>query len=91
MYTDNPIVLYEYQKTRNTSHPREFLKDYQGVVVTDGYQVYHTLDKEYEDLTVAGCWSHSRRRFANVVKPLVEAFFAWVKEHQNDVPAKSET
>ena len=137
MYTENPIVLYEYQKTRNTSHPREFLKDYQGVVVTDGYQVYHTLDKEYEDLTVAGCWSHSRRRFANVVKslgkdkakdtlandalkqigaiykleesfkeltseerlkqrqlivkPLVEAFFAWVKEHQNDVPAKSET
>lgn len=137
MYTENPIVLYEYQKTRNTSHPREFLKDYQGVVVTDGYQVYHTLDKEYEALTIAGCWSHSRRRFANVVKslgkdkakdtlandalkqigaiykleesfkeltseerlkqrqlivrPLVEAFFAWVKEHQNDVPAKSET
>ena len=63
MYQDKQIILYEYQKTRNTSHPREFLKDFQGVCVTDGYQVYHTLDKEMEDLTIAGCWVHCRRRF----------------------------
>ena len=70
MYKEHPIVLYEYQKTRNASHPREFLKEYGGVVVTDGYQVYHTLEKERENLTIAGCWSHSRRRFANMVKVL---------------------
>ena len=70
MYTKAPIVLYEYQKTRNTSHPREFLKDYSGTVVTDGYQVYHSLEKQREDLKIAGCWSHARRRFANVVKSL---------------------
>lgn len=70
MNNTDPIVLYEYQKTRNTSHPREFLKDYSGIVVTDGYQVYHSLEKEREDLRIAGCWSHSRRRFANVVKVL---------------------
>ncbi|HPU62559.1 MAG TPA: IS66 family transposase [Mobilitalea sp.] len=132
-----PIILYEYQKTRNTSHPREFLKDYKGTCVTDGYQVYHTLEKEREDLKIAGCWSHARRRFADVikalgndkakdtlawqalkqigaiyrieeklatltpkermkrrqlsVKPLVEAFFAWIRENQNKVPPKSET
>lgn len=137
MYDAAPIVLYEYQKTRNASHPREFLKNYSGIVVTDGYQVYHSLEKEREDLIIAGCWSHARRRFANVVKalgkekckgtlaydalkqiaaiyrveglltelspeerqrqrqltakPLVEAFFAWVKQHQNDVLPKSET
>jgi transposase len=137
MYDAAPIVLYEYQKTRNTSHPREFLKDYSGIVVTDGYQVYHSLEKEREDLRIAGCWSHARRRFANVVKtlgkekakgtfandalkqiaaiykiegllaelspeerqrqrqltvkPLVEAFFAWVRQHQNEVLPKSET
>lgn len=137
MYEHSPIILYEYQKTRNTSHPREFLKDYSGVVVTDGYQVYHTLEKEREDLVIAGCWSHARRRFANVVKslskekakgtlaydalkqisyiykiegslselspkerqkqrqltvkPLVEAFFAWVKKNQDFVLQKSET
>lgn len=137
MYDASPIVLYEYQKTRNASHPREFLKDYSGTVVTDGYQVYHTLEKEREDLKIAGCWSHTRRRFANVVKtfgkeksrgtlaydalkqiaaiykiegllgelsaeerrrqrqltvkPLVEAFFEWVKKHKNEVLPKSET
>lgn len=34
-----------------------------GICVTDGYQVYHTLEKEREDLTIAGCWVHARRRF----------------------------
>ncbi len=137
MYTDKPIVMYEYQRTRNTNHPREFLKEYSGIVVTDGYQVYHTLEKEREDLQIAGCWSHARRHFSNVVKsydketakntlayealkqisaiyklengltdltskdrlkqrqlsvkPLVEAFFAWINNHVKDVPSKSET
>lgn len=63
LYEDKQIVLYEYQKTRNASHPREFLKDYSGICVTDGYQVYHTVEKELEDLTIAGCWVHGRRRF----------------------------
>ena len=63
MYRDRQIILYEYQKTRNASHPREFLRDYTGICVTDGYQVYHTLEKEKEDLTIAGCWVHGRRKF----------------------------
>ena len=70
MYKANPIVLYEYQRTRNTSHPREFLKNYSGTVVTDGYQVYHTLEKERYDLKIAGSWSRARRHFANVIKTL---------------------
>ena len=63
MYPEKQIILYEYQRTRNASHPREFLKNYSGICVTDGYQVYHTLEKEHEDLTIAGCWVHARRRF----------------------------
>ena len=61
MYTERQIVLYEYQKTRNASHPRKFLKDFNGVCVTDGYQVYHTIEGEREDLRIAGCWSHYPR------------------------------
>ena len=63
LYQKRQIVLYEYQQTRNASHPREFLKGYDGICVTDGYQVYHTLEKELEELTIAGCWVHCRRRF----------------------------
>lgn len=68
LYQKGQIVLYEFQKTRNTSHPREFLKNYSGICVTDGYQVYHTLEKEKEDLTIAGCWVHGRRRFDESLK-----------------------
>ena len=70
MYTDKQIVLYEYQRTRNASHPRAFLKEYSGVCVTDGYQVYHTVEKELEDLTIAGCWVHARRRFDEALKTI---------------------
>jgi hypothetical protein len=31
--------------------------------VTDGYQVYHTVEKELEELAIAGYWIHARRRF----------------------------
>lgn len=68
LYQDRQIVLYEYQQTRNASHPREFLKGYDGICVTDGYQVYHTLEKELEELTIAGCWAHCRRRFDEALK-----------------------
>lgn len=137
MYTDRQIVLYEYQRTRNASHPREFLKDFSGVCVTDGYQVYHTIEGEREDLRIAGCWSHARRRFDEAVKalpkanrkdsraylaltmiqavyreenqlknlsaqerqnrrqlsvkPLLETYFAWVRENLPKVPQKSKT
>lgn len=63
MNPEKQIILYEYQLTRNASHPREFLKEFKGICVTDGYQIYHTLEKEKEDLTIAGCWVHMRRRF----------------------------
>lgn len=132
MYRDRQIILYEYQKTRNASHPREFLKDYTGICVTDGYQVYHTLEKEREDLKIAGCWVHCRRRFNDalevipkahrkesilhlimkqiqaiyreekklsdlstkdrlmqrqlVLKPLVDAFFAYLKQNEPKIP-----
>lgn len=36
---------------------------FSGICVKDGYQVYHTLEKEKEDLTIAGCWVHGRRKF----------------------------
>ena len=137
MYTDRQIVLYEYQRTRNAGHPREFLKNFSGICVTDGYQVYHTIENEREDLRIAGCWSHARRRFDEAVKalpkaaqkdsraylalsmiqaiyreekqlkelsaqerqnrrqlnvrPLVEAYFTWVRENFQKVPQKSKT
>ena len=69
-YEEHPFILYEYQKTRKADHPREFLKEFRGICLTDGYQVYHTIDGERDDLTIAGCWAHGKRRFAEVVKAM---------------------
>ena len=119
MYPEKQIILYEYQKTRNASHPREFLKDYSGICVADGYQVYHTLEKEKEDLKIAECWGHCMRKFHEaleiraiyreegkfsglssdertarrqlVVKPLVDAFFAYLKQNSDRVSKNDKT
>lgn len=66
-------VLYDYQKSRKADAPQEFLADFAGKLVCDGYQVYHTLEKR-EDINfkVAGCWAHARRPFAGVYKSLGE-------------------
>lgn len=70
MYEDKQIVLYDYHETRNSSHPREFLKDFNGICVTDGYQVYHAIEKERQDLRIAGCWVHARRKFDEALEVL---------------------
>ena len=72
-YTDTPIILYEYQRTRKADHPEEFLKGYKGIVVCDGYSAYRKLDRENPDIIFAGCWSHARRRFAEALKALPKA------------------
>lgn len=67
----NPAIVYDYQKTRKADAPRAFLEGFKGKLVCDGYQVYHTLENDAEtDFTVAGCWIHARRPFADVIKSL---------------------
>lgn len=69
-YTDTPIILYEYQKTRKAEHPKEFLRDFHGTLVTDAYSAYDSLDRKNPDIIFAGCWAHGRRRFAEAVKAI---------------------
>lgn len=65
-----PIYLYEYDNGSRAGRViNEYLKGYKGTLVTDGYQSYHTLQKERaDDIKVAGCWAHSRRKFAEIIK-----------------------
>ena len=30
------IIVYEYQKTRHSDHPKEYYKDFKGILMTDG-------------------------------------------------------
>lgn len=68
-YDSKPVFVYEYQPGRSKDMPAKFLEGYKGYLVTDGYQVYHSLENERPDeLKVAGCWTHLRRKFVEIVK-----------------------
>ena len=63
-----PIILYEYQKTRNHEHPLEFLRGFAGYVVCDAFSGYKTLMRAVEGIGIAECWAHSRRKFSDAAK-----------------------
>lgn len=64
---EHPIILYEYQATRSSVHPKTFLNGWSGYLHADGYQGYHNLPPE---ITVVGCWVHLRRKFTDAYKAL---------------------
>ncbi len=69
-FRDRPIVLYEYQRSRHHDHPLAFYRDYKGVLVTDGLQQYHLVEKKLDALDNANCWAHARRDFADACKAI---------------------
>lgn len=62
-----PVVLFEYQPTRSSSHPKKFLSKFQGYLHTDGYSGYHCLSP---NIKIVGCWAHARRKFDEALKSL---------------------
>jgi transposase len=58
------IVLYEYQPSRSGEHPKEFLKGFEGYLVTDCYVGYKDIPK----VTRVACWAHARRGFDEALK-----------------------
>jgi len=64
------IVVYEYQKTRHSDHPKEYYKDFQGILMTDGLEQYHKIARELKGLTNANCWTHARRDYVDAIKAI---------------------
>ncbi len=65
--SDKSIILFRYHPTRSGDVASDFLKDYSGIVQTDGYNGYNFLDTRKGILHV-GCWVHARRKFKEVTK-----------------------
>lgn len=59
----SPIVLYDYQPSRNGDHAVTFLKDFEGFVHSDGFSGYNKLT----GIIRCGCWAHLRRKFVEAV------------------------
>ena len=60
---EKPVVLYDYQPSRNGDHAVTFLKDFKGYVHSDGYSGYNKLI----GIIRCGCWAHLRRKFIEAI------------------------
>jgi transposase len=58
-----PIVLYDYQPSRNGDHPEEYLKGFKEYLHSDGYSGYNKL----VDVIRCGCYAHLRRKFIEAI------------------------
>jgi transposase len=58
-----PVILYDYQPSRNGDHAADFLKDFKGYVHSDGYSGYNKLN----GIIRCGCWAHLRRKFEEAI------------------------
>ena len=59
------LVIYDYQETRASQHPKDFLSGFKGYLHTDGYAGYHKLSP---DIRVVGCMAHARRKFIEALE-----------------------
>jgi transposase len=62
------LTLFDYQKRRDQSGPRQMLGGYTGILQVDGYSVYEKLFGNHPDILLVYCMAHSRRRFVDALK-----------------------
>jgi transposase len=59
-------TVFDFQLGRGRDGPAKFLKDWNGILQTDGYQAYDQVGGP--SLIHVGCWAHARRKFVDAVK-----------------------
>ncbi|KPF52374.1 transposase [Novosphingobium sp. AAP1] len=60
---DPPLVAYVYAPDRKSERAQSHLGSYSGILQVDGYSGYPALAKRGQQLSLAFCWSHVRRKF----------------------------
>lgn len=60
---DPPMVAYVYAADRKSERAEAHLGDFAGILQVDGYSGYAALAKRSQQLRLAFCWSHVRRKF----------------------------
>ena len=60
---DPPMVAYVYAADRKGERAEAHLGDFAGILQVDGYGGYTALAKRRQQIQLAFCWSHVRRKF----------------------------
>jgi transposase len=63
----NPYNIFDFTLNRGRDGPKYFLRDYRQVLLADAYGGYNGVVVGNQ-ITRAGCWSHSRRKFVDTEK-----------------------
>jgi len=63
VYGDQDEMVFHYTSSRAHRHVVELLGDYQGTLLSDGYEAYAAYARQNHAVTHAQCWSHTRRKF----------------------------
>lgn len=64
---DQPVVIFEYDKSRSAEVPSRLLEGFSGTLQTDGYAGYNQVCRD-NDIIRIGCWDHARRKFMDAIK-----------------------
>lgn len=72
-YGDQEEIAFIYSDSRSCDVVEPYLKEFEGVLLTDGYPGYESLCAKYPKITHAECWTHSRRYFVKSEKAEPEA------------------
>jgi transposase len=59
-------VVFDFQLGRSREGPKQFLRDFRGILQTDGYAAYERTG--HPEIVRAGCWAHSRRHVFDALK-----------------------
>jgi transposase len=59
-------TVFDFQLGRGRDGPAKFLKGWNGILQTDGYQAYDQVGGP--GVIHVGCWAHARRKFVDAVK-----------------------
>ena len=64
---DRPVIHFTYDPSRAAAVPDRLLDNYQGVLMSDGYQPYRQVAAK-KQLVHLCCWAHARRQFVQAKK-----------------------
>jgi transposase len=90
------MVAFDYQPSRSGSGPEAFLKDFQGVLQTDGYVGYNAFASK--GIVLLACMAHARRYFEKaldndkvraqwMLKKIQWLYHIERQLHENDIPS----
>jgi transposase len=57
------LVYFDYQAGRGEKHTIGILKNFHGIIQTDGWRVYEGVAAKQKDITQICCLAHARRKF----------------------------